>query len=107
MAEPIIYLGSTEQGLLEEKVYSVQFFGATSISSPAVHVYNRAGMDVKATVMPSGSPTISGTDTVIWPTMKLLSLSDVVYRVIVTATVNGQPKVARAVDVIPKDEKTV
>lgn len=107
MTTPIIYVGSTEQGLLEEKVYGVQFFGATSISSPVVYVYNRAGTDVKATVMSSGSPSVSGTDTVVLPTMKDLALVDVVYRVIVVATVNGQPKVSRAIDVVPRDEKAV
>lgn len=100
-----IYMGSKRAGLLSRPVYSIKFTDAALVSSPAVDgVYNRAGDNKKNTVMPSGLPTAS-VNIITLPEMRNFDLDDEGYRVVLTATADGQ-LISRSFDVIPRDEKT-
>ncbi len=93
------------QGTAEEVPYIIRWRGASSVSSPAVTVYNGSGDDKTSVVMPSGSPAASGTRVTL-PDLKLLDAQDGPYRVVHTATVDGSKQAAVLV-VVPRDEALI
>ena len=95
----------TTQGTVEEVGYVIRFRGASSVTVPAVTTYNGSGDDKTSTVMPSGSPTASGTRVTL-PDLKVLDANDGPYRVVTTALVDGSTRAAVLV-VVPRDESLI
>lgn len=83
--------GLQYQGSDEEVAYNLTTTKwGSSPTSPTVKVYSVVGTtytDVTATVMPSGSATVTG-DVITLPVLKLLT-ADTLYRVEVKFTVSG------------------
>lgn len=104
MGTIVVNEGVQEQLTNEEIIWGGIYTGATSVSSATVAVY-QDGTDVTVTVMPVNAPTISGNQVNLSP-LKLLT-AELTYRVVILATVDGQPKQALIFDVIGKDPKSV
>jgi hypothetical protein len=104
MGTIVVNEGAQAQLTIEEITWAIVFTGATSISSVSVTVY-QAGTDVTSTVMPTGTASVSGS-TVTLPTLKSLT-ADLSYRIVVTATVDGQPKRGAIFDIVAKDAQTI
>lgn len=76
----------------ETAPYRIQFQGAATVSSPSiVAVYDSTGTDRKATVFPTGSPSVEDTNWVKTP--NLVDADDYVGQqllIVVSATVDGR-----------------
>ena len=81
--------GTQVQGEDEEIIYTIDTanWGGTP-TSVSVEAKDSAGTDVKSTVMPSGSPSVS-TDTITLPTLKALTINKQ-YRIEVKFTSGGK-----------------
>ena len=84
----IFELGDKTQHSEESMVWKIDCSSRGIPTAPSVvSVKNNAGSDVKGTVMPSGSPTVSGM-VVLLPSLTLLTAEDS-YEVKVSMTIGG------------------
>lgn len=104
MGTIVVNEGVQPQLTNEEINWSGTYTGATAVSAVTVIVYLN-NVDVTATVMPVNAPTVSGSRVNLSP-LKALTAAQT-YRVVILATVDGQPKRALIFDVKVEDPKSI